>query len=1153
MGVSIQTYRVRIGTFQPKYCIRTPKTNQVNQVQIDIRTILLVVLIGCSLPIFVPNLLSEDPPWCSSGHSAKIIFKEPKVKILASVPNLLFEDLKTTIWLSFSYSVSSNPSEPSQLLEAPSSWLSRKVRNRLAKKTTGNRGNRGIKLAHWNAGSAHLANKMLELEQVVADNHPHVLGISEANFKRDHVLEDVQIDEYDLILSKTIENDELKVSRVVCYKHQSLVAKVREDLMSDEFSSIWLEMGLPGKRKILVCQLYREWRYLGQPDRGKESNTIQEQMRRWVIFLEQWEQALASGKEVIVMGDCNLDFLKFDRSGVLQPLVDAMMQTIYPCGVVQCVKGPTHSWPGQTPSGLDHIYTNTPDKLSQVQVKVCGSSDHRLILATRFSKNIRQNIRYCKKRSYKNFNEKAFLEEVDQISWWEVYSCTEVDKAVDIFTQKLTGILDRMAPVKKFQIRTKYAAWVSDSTKKKMTARDMAQHTASATGSGEDWDRYKNLRNDVTSLLRKDKSAWEQGKLQSCEENKDSGKLWKNILGWLNWSSSSSPTKLQSNGNLETSPSKIADIQNKYYINKVHTIRGSLQNRDKDPLEVLRKVLDGNQASFSTQAVTPEQVDKIISQLKNSKASGVDNLDTYILKLTKKTIVPSVCHILNLSLMTNKFPTKWKLAKIVPLYKGKGSKLDPKNYRPVAILPILSKVMERAMFLQLVNYMDSNNFFNPNHHAYRSFHSTTTAMLQMYTTWLEALDQGDMAGVCMIDMSAAFDVVDTEILLEKLKLYGFDRNAIQWTWSYLTYRSQAVYVEGSMSSFLPLEAGVPQGSILGPIFYTIFTNELPQVVHEDSCTHRQVDPTSLFAIQCQECGGVCCYADDSTYTAAGSDPVELSEKLTKKYNELADFLTANKLKVNDDKTHLLVMSTRQKRCFRDTSTVTIRTPTATITPSIVERLLGAQVHQDMHWKQHLLENENSLIKSLTTRAGAIKKISRTASFKTRKMIANGIYMSKLIYLMPVWIGSEDYLVNALQVNLNKVARMVTKLDIFTPTNVLMQQCGWMTVKQLMVYHSLVLLHKILQHRAPAFLYQKVTSGSIQYNTRQAASSSAALTAAGVTWQPSVSNCELDITRSSWCWSSVSWYNRLPPGLMAEQKIEKFKTRLKEWVTMTFKT
>ena len=300
----------------------------------------------------------------------------------------------------------------------------------------------------------------------------------------------------------------------------------------------------------------------------------------------------------------------------------------------------------------------------------------------------------------------------------------------------------------------------------------------------------------------------------------------------------------------------MVDIQNSYYIDKVKTIRESMQNQDRDPLAVLKRTLQGNEASFTSQAVTPEQVDKIIRDLKNSKASGMDNLDTYILKLTRKIIVPSVCHILNLSLQTNKFPTKWKIAKVVPLYKGKGSKLDPKNYRPVAILPILSKVLERAMFQQLVTHMDTNNLFNPNHHAYRSFHSTTTAMLQMYTTWLDALENGDMAGVCMIDMSAAFDVVDTGILLDKLKLYGLDRNAIQWVWSYLTYRSQAVYIEGSMSRLLPLEAGVPQGSILGPIFYTIYTNELPQVVHEACCPVRGVEGADMFTIQCQECGGV---------------------------------------------------------------------------------------------------------------------------------------------------------------------------------------------------------------------------------------------------------------------------------------------------------
>ena len=148
--------------------------------------------------------------------------------------------------------------------------------------------------------------------------------------------------------------------------------------------------------------------------------------------------------------------------------------------------------------------------------------------------------------------------------------------------------------------------------------------------------------------------------------------------------------------------------------------------------------------------------------------------------------------------------------------------------------------------------MDTNKYFNPSHHAYRSFHSTTTAMLQMYNTWLEAIEDGELAGVCMVDMSAAFDVVDTELLLKKLSLYGFDRNAIQWMWSYLSYRSQCVYIEGSMSSLLPLEAGVPQGSILGPIFYTIFTNELPQVVHEQNCPVRNITDASIFTIQCHE-------------------------------------------------------------------------------------------------------------------------------------------------------------------------------------------------------------------------------------------------------------------------------------------------------------
>ena len=171
-----------------------------------------------------------------------------------------------------------------------------------------------------------------------------------------------------------------------------------------------------------------------------------------------------------------------------------------------------------------------------------------------------------------------------------------------------------------------------------------------------------------------------------------------------------------------------------------------------------------------------------------------------------------------------------------------------------------------------------------------------------------------------------------------------------------------------------------------------------------------------------------------------------------------------------------------------------------------------------------------------------------ASFKTRKMVANGIFMSKLIYLMPVWMGCEDYLVNALQVCQNKVARYVTKLDRYTPTKVLLAQCGWLTVRQLMSFHSLVLLHKTMKQKKPDYLYSKITSGSDQAETRQAAVAAATLAAAGVHGLPSIDRCDLEVGRKSWCWSASYWYNQLPLDLITEPKLQSFKTRLKQWVS-----
>ena len=207
-------------------------------------------------------------------------------------------------------------------------------------------------------------------------------------------------------------------------------------------------------------------------------------------------------------------------------------------------------------------------------------------------------------------------------------------------------------------------------------------------------------------------------------------------------------------------------------------------------------------------------------------------------------------------------------------------------------------------------------------------------------------------------------------------------------------------------------------------------------------------------------------------TVQGKDPQQLTDKLSKKYNVMADFLTDNKLKVNDDKTHMLVMTTWQKRRLVDTDSTRINTPTSTVTPSPTERLLGAEVHHNLGWREHILDSDNSMVKRLET----LKKVQKMASFKSRKLIAEGIFMSKLIYLMPLWAGCEDYLIKVLQVIQNKAARSVAKLGIYTPTRVLLITCGWLSVIQLMVYHSIILLHKTLANKAPEYLYKKVTHG-----------------------------------------------------------------------------
>ena len=1115
MTIPVETFRLRIGCFiQPgrkKFKIDNHQSQMSHFKPLGKRTSrkLLFSILILSL-LVAPSIFSNNH---SNRHYYPMVINSSSLSSRFIKPGL-------STFISIGHILKNNP-------------------NFHARYTNGNKRQHGIRIAHFNKGPAHLHNRVQEIEGIIQDHHPHLLGLSEANFFHTHDLNDARIQDYDIFTSLTLTNPDIQASRIIVYKHRSLVGKLRTDLMDNKFSSIWLEIGFPNQKKFLVCQFYRDWQYVGQSNQASKSQAAQ--FERWNLFIDQWERALATGLECHLLGDCNIDAQVYSRPDIaekahnkkLKPMVEKLFESIFPHGFSQLVTSPTRQ-----DSILDHYYSNRPCKISPVIAENRGGSDHKLIIATRYAKPIKRQQRYVTKRSYKNFKADEFKAAVKNILWFDLYQCEDVEQAVAIFTRKITTILDSMAPVRKIQARSRFAPWLSEETKKIMRARDYAQQRALESKKIGDIKEFKNLRNQVTNRLKKEKRNWKQNKLLECGD--DSGKLWRNVLGWLDWKSSGAPTQIFYKGALENKPARIAASMNEYFINKVEHIVENLPESDNDPLKPLL-VRQFNLDPFHLKPVYPDNVKKIIAGLRNSKTAGIDYLDTTVIKMISEDIVPAITHIVNLSIRYSKFPECWKYAKIIPLHK-KEDILNPKNYRPVAILPILSKILERAIFEQVVEYFEGNHLFYPNHHGFRKHHNTCTALLQMYDGWVEAADRGDLTGVCLLDMSAAFDTVNHSLLLQKLRLYGFSQDSLAWMSSYLSGRKQSVCIDGTMSPPLWISTGVPQGSILGPLFYIIFPNDLPETIytcHKHSQSHSSTVGSSspVFTTHCQDCGSVCCFADDSTLSLSDSDPALLTEKLKEKYAVLSDYLSSNKLKLNDEKTHLVLMTTAENRRLKN-PIIELAANAQIVATTEAEKLLGTFIHQDLKWNEYLAENENSLLKSLTTRVNALKKVSFYSSFRTRLMIGNGLFMSKLIYLIPVWGGASSGLLKMLQVAQNNAARYITRSSWYTPKTELMEKCNWLSVKQLAAYHSLVLIHKTLVSQQPRYLYEKFSS-PYPCNTRLSATNSIRIDGSF--------NADLSVALSSFRWRASGLYNTLPAWLRAEPKLSKFKAGLRSWV------
>ena len=374
---------------------------------------------------------------------------------------------------------------------------------------------------------------------------------------------------------------------------------------------------------------------------------------------------------------------------------------------------------------------------------------------------------------------------------------------------------------------------------------------------------------------------------------------------------------------------------------------------------------------------------------------------------------------------------------------------------------------------------------------------------------------------------------------------GLEDSAATWVGSYLAGRKQSCFVDGNLSSPLDLlSCGVPQGSIGGPLLWLCFTCDQPDVVHEHVIDGQDQDRGCVGGTRQGQAepgsrgdyGTMVGYVDDGAYSYAHTDPAVLSQVLTRKYDLLEDWISGNRLVINPDKTHLMVMSPKKIKLKRNQ--VSIQAGTYTIKPSETETLLGGHLHQSLQWNHHISDGRKSLSKQLSSRINGLKKISRNASFNTRLMVANGVFMSKVMYLITVWGGAQQYLLKGLQVQQLAAARCVCGYTSrWWSRRKLLARVGWFSIRQLIYFHTVLQAHKTISSGKPAMLSLSLST-QYPYRTRSAAMGQIRF---GETFFGDSS-----LISSSFKHRAVHWYNAVPVSVRSGS-ISSMKRKLREWV------
>lgn len=691
--------------------------------------------------------------------------------------------------------------------------------------------------------------------------------------------------------------------------------------------------------------------------------------------------------KLVLTGDFNIDFNTNSppKNEIIRLMINyGLLQTIY--DYTRIMKN--------SKTCIDNIFTNT-DKYLNAKVHDYTISDH---LPQMISISSQEEDITKIRRIYSEENYNTFTHLISKENWDIVYKTNDPNIMCKTFINIISENLEVAFPKLPLKRRNQTMKVSKDLEEMKVNLKLM-QRLQSDMGneeSGKDLERYKQ------KYLMK---AEAERKLQNEERIKRSDNKTKTI-----WDIINKETRKSKKEFLQPSSEEF----NLYFTTQAENLLNRRPHIDKREVDVTGFNIGGNKLEEFTQT-TVKEIHEIIDNLKNKNSTDIYDVNARMLKSIKHVISPHLVNIFNMCMMKGTFPDCLKIAKVHPIHK-KGSTLECTNYRPISVLPILSKILEYILFTRLNEFLNENDILIEQQFGFRKHKSTVDAMVSLITYVCSQLDQHNKCESIMCDLTKAFDLMSPELFLKKAEGYGITGLALMFLKSYLEYRLQIVTSKGKNSSIRSVRRGVPQGSILGPLLFILFINDLPEYIR------KKIYQYLLEVL----------YADDGTFTVAHKDESQIAEIVETVLKLAEEWFINNELIMNTEKTKKIKYTMSKNEIASEPV-----------------NFLGITIDSRLTWKDQV----DSVCRKLSTATYAIKRMVKTAGIEAALTTYYSIFQSRMTYGIEIW-GHSPHLQSVL-IEQKKAIRSLENASSKTSCRPLFVKYKIMTVTSIYVYKVLI--------------------------------------------------------------------------------------------------